>query len=117
MRRASRAPMKGNRALGLPQSLGSGRDRYRRGWIVGRLELLSETGAEGAIIDGATNLKQQIGAASGPAHLLGFIHSAVHQEIGRAFGERSANAQARAMAFGVIHEPGALARQISIQRV
>jgi hypothetical protein len=33
------------------------------------------------------------------------------------FGERSADAQARAMAFGVIHQPGALARQIIIQRV
>jgi hypothetical protein len=55
---------------GLPQGLGSGRDRHRRGWIVGRLELLSEIRTEGAIVDGATNLKQQIGAASRPAHLL-----------------------------------------------
>jgi hypothetical protein len=41
------------------------------------LELLSETRTEGAILDGATNLKQQIGAASRPAHLLlGFIRRA-----------------------------------------
>jgi hypothetical protein len=54
---------------GLPRVLGSGGDRYCWVWIVGWPELLSETGAEGAIIDGATNLKQQIGAASRPAHL------------------------------------------------
>ena len=102
---------------GLPQVLGSGGDRHWRVWIVGWLEPLSETGAERAIVDGATNLKQQIGAASRPAHLLGFIHSAVHQEIGRPFGERGANAQARAMALGVIHQPGALAGEITIQRV
>jgi hypothetical protein len=39
---------------------------------------------------------------------MGFIHPAVHQEIGRPFGERSADAQARAMAFGVIHQPNQL---------
>jgi hypothetical protein len=43
--------------MGLPQGLGSGRDRRRRGWIVGRSELLSEIRTEGAIVDGATNLK------------------------------------------------------------
>jgi hypothetical protein len=53
-----------------------------------------KTGAESAIIDGATNLKQQIGAASRPARLLGFTHSAVHQEIARPFGERGSNARA-----------------------
>jgi F420-dependent oxidoreductase-like protein len=68
--------------MALPQGLGSGRNRPRRGGIVGRLELLSEIRTEGAIVDGATNLKQQIGAASRPAHLLCFIHPAVHQEIG-----------------------------------
>ena len=50
--------------LGLPQVLGSGGDRYWWVWIVAYLEPLSETGTESAIIDGATNLKQQIGAAS-----------------------------------------------------
>ncbi len=33
-------------------------------------------------VDGATNLEQEIGAAPEPAHLLRFIHSTVHQEIG-----------------------------------
>jgi hypothetical protein len=47
---------------GTAASLGPGGNRYCWVWIVGRPELLSETGAESAIIDGATNLKQQIGA-------------------------------------------------------
>jgi hypothetical protein len=39
---------------------------YSHRWvrIVGWLEPLSKVGTEGAIIDSATNLKQQIGAAS-----------------------------------------------------
>ena len=55
---------------GLPQDWGSGGDRDWRGWIVGGLEFLSEAGTERAIVDGATNLEQQIGAASRPPHLL-----------------------------------------------
>jgi len=37
---------------------------------VGWVELLSKAGPERAIMDGAANLQQQIGAASRPAHLL-----------------------------------------------
>jgi hypothetical protein len=37
------------------------------------------------------NLKQQIGAAPRPSHLLRFVHPTVHQEIGRPFGDRGAN--------------------------
>jgi hypothetical protein len=70
---------------------------------------LSTGGTERAIVDGVTNLRQKIGPASRPLHLLRFIHAAVHQKIGRPFGVRSADAQARAMAFSVIHRPGALA--------
>jgi len=55
---------------GLSQVWGSGGDRHRWAWIVGWLESLSEAGTERAIIDGATDLEQQIGAASRPAHLL-----------------------------------------------
>ena len=55
---------------GLPQDWGSGGDRDWRGWIVGGLEFLSEAGTERSIVDGATNLEQQIGAASRPPHLL-----------------------------------------------
>jgi hypothetical protein len=47
------------------------------------VEFLSETGAEGAIIYRAPNLKQQIRAAPGPAYSLTFVHPPVHQEIRR----------------------------------
>jgi hypothetical protein len=76
---------------GLPQVLGSCGDCRRRARIVGWLEPLSEAQTEPIIIDSATNLQQQVGAASRPSHLLTFIHSAVHQEIGRSFGDRGAN--------------------------
>ena len=81
------------------------------------LEFLSIGGTERAIVDGATNLQQEIGAASRPSHLLRFIHPAVHQEIGRPFGDRGSNAQSGTVAFGVIDEPIALASEITIQRV
>ena len=55
---------------GLSQDWGSGGGRHSRTWIVGWLELLSEAGAERAIVDGAANLEQQVGAAPRPAHLL-----------------------------------------------
>ena len=53
-----------------------------KGKIVGWIEFLSESGVQCADVDGATNLEQEIGAAPEPAHLLRFIHSTVHQEIG-----------------------------------
>jgi hypothetical protein len=59
--------------------------------IVGWVESLSIAGTKRAIVDGAANLKQEIGPLSRPAHLLRFIHSAVHQEIGRPLGDRSPN--------------------------
>ncbi len=55
---------------GLSQDWGSGGDCHWRAWIVGWLELLSEAGTERAIIDGAPNLQQQVGAAPRPAHPL-----------------------------------------------
>jgi len=83
---------------------------------VGGLELLSKAGTERAIMDGAPNLQQQVGAASRPAHLLCFVHPAVHQDVGRAFGDRGAHPQARAVPLGVVDQPGALAGQIAVQR-
>jgi hypothetical protein len=38
-------------------------------------------------------LKQEVGAAAGPAHLLRFVHAAVDQEVGGAFGQRGADAR------------------------
>ncbi len=55
---------------GLPQDWGSGGDCHLRVRVVGWLELLSEAGTERAIVDGAPNLQQQVGAAPRPAHLL-----------------------------------------------
>jgi hypothetical protein len=54
----------GRRFGGPSRNWGSSSDCSWRGCVVGRREFLSEVGTESAIIDGATNLKQQIGAAS-----------------------------------------------------
>src|ERR1700761_8193851 len=105
------------RSAGLPQDWGSGRDRDWRGWIVGELEFLSEARTECAVVDGTANLQQEIGAAPRPAHLLRFVHPAVHQEIGCSFGDRGANPQAGAVALSIIDRPIALAGQIAVQRV
>jgi hypothetical protein len=47
-------------------------------------------------------LEQEIGAAAGPSHLLGFVHAAVDQEVGGAFGDRRADPQTGTMAFGMV---------------
>ena len=41
--------------------------------IVSWVEFLSESGVEFAVVDGAANLEQEIGAAPRPAHLLRFV--------------------------------------------
>jgi hypothetical protein len=46
--------------------------------------------------------------------LLGFVHAAVDQEVGGAFGERGTDPQTGAMAFGIVDQPGALAGQIAV---
>ena len=46
----------------------------------GGLEALSEARAERAAVEGAADLEQPVGTAPGLAHLLGFVHPAVHQE-------------------------------------
>jgi len=58
-----------------------------RVWIVGRVKFLPEAGPKRAVIDGAADLEQEIGPSSQPAHLLGFVHSPVHKEIGRPLGD------------------------------
>src|SRR3954470_12379673 len=93
---------------GLSQSWGSGGHRHWRVWVVGRQELLPETGAERAVVEGAAELEQQIGPAPGPAHLLRLGHAAVHQEVGRALGQRRADPQPGPVPFGVIDQMGAL---------
>ena len=50
--------------LGPPRKWGSSGDRRWRGYVIRWIKFLSEVESEGAIVDGATNLKQQIRAAS-----------------------------------------------------
>ena len=45
------------------------------------MEQLAEAGTEFAVEGGATDLEQEIGAAAGPSHLLGFVHAAIDQEV------------------------------------
>src|SRR5206468_6830655 len=93
---------------GPSQSWGSGGHRHWRVWVVGRQELLPETGAERAVVEGAADLEQQIGPAPGPAHLLRLGHAAVDQEVGRALGQRRADPLPGPVPFGVIDQMGAL---------
>src|SRR5271165_6044240 len=103
---------------GPPQVWGSGGNRLRmRMCIVGWAEFLSVAGTKRAIVDRAANLEQEIGPSSRPAHLLGFIHSAVHQKIGCPLGDRGPNPQPGTTALGIIDHPVALAGEIAIQRV
>src|SRR5260370_25137733 len=102
---------------GLLQKWGSGGNRCLRKWVVGGLESLSEAGAERAIVNSAANLEQKIGTSSRPAHLLRFVHPAVHQEIGCPFRDRGANSQSGTVPLGIIDHPIALAGEITIQRV
>src|ERR1700753_2353078 len=83
-------------------------------WL-GRIS--SVAGTERAIVDGTTDLQQEVGPASRPAHLLRFVHPAVDQEIGRPFGDRGANPQAGTVALSVVDRPVALAGQIAVARV
>src|SRR6185503_17655729 len=65
---------------GLSRDWGSCRDGCWRMRIVGGLEALPKAGAERAVVDGAADLEQQVGAAPGPAHLLRLGHAPVDQE-------------------------------------
>ena len=42
---------------------------------------VTEPGTEGAVVDRATNLEQQISASPRPSHLLGLVHAPVDQEV------------------------------------
>src|SRR5689334_17803212 len=106
MRPTFRMPMAS--ATGPSQSWGSGGYRHWRVWVVGRQEFLPETGAERAVVEGAAGLEMPICAAPGPAHLLRLGHAAVHQEVGRALGQRRADPQPGPVPFGVVDQMGAL---------
>src|SRR5215469_18353717 len=102
---------------GPSQVWGSGGNGRLRERVVGGLESLSEVGAERPIVNGAADLEQEIGSSSRPAHLLGLVHPAVHQEVGRAFGDGGANPQAGPVPLGIIDQPVALSGEIIIQRL
>src|SRR5689334_1089632 len=95
---------------------GSGRDGGWRVPIVCGLEALPEAGAERAVVDGAASPEQPVGAVPGPAHLLRFVHPAVHQEVGRALGQRRADPPPRPVPLAVVDQPVALAGEVVVQR-
>ena len=72
---------------GLPHVWGSGSSCLARLGIVRWHEFLPKAGTEGAVVDSAADLQQEIGTAARPAHLLRLVHPAVHQEIGGPFGD------------------------------
>ena len=109
-------PLLPDSTAGLPRNRGSGRDGCLRVRIVGGVESLSEAGAGRAVVDGAADLKQQVGAASRPAHLLRFVHPAVHEEVGRTRGQRRADPQSSPVPLGVVDQPATLAGEVAIQR-
>src|SRR6188474_3419110 len=78
------------------------------------MEELAEAGTKFAVEAGAADLEQKIGAAAGPSHLLRFVHAAVDQEVGGAFGDRRADPQTGTVALGIVDQPGALAGQIAV---
>ena len=84
--------------------MGSSSPGQLRGGIGGLKQL---AGSERAVE--ARALEQEIGAAAGVSHLLGFVHAAVDQEVGGAFRDRSADPQTGMMAFGIVDQPSALA--------
>src|SRR5215218_11161498 len=77
---------------------------------------MAEAGAERAVVDGAANLEQQVGAAPGPAHLLRLGHAPVDQEVGSALGERRPDPQAGTPSYGIVDQIGALAAQVAVHR-
>jgi hypothetical protein len=90
--RISRSPLLAFHAkCGRTRDWGSSSDsRFGAGIGVGQL---FDAGTELAVEDSTADLEQEIGAVPGPAHLLGFVHAAVDQEVGGAFGQRGADAE------------------------
>src|SRR3954471_19033126 len=101
---------------GLPHVWGSGGGSQGGVGVVRWREPLPEGGTEGTVVDSAADLQQKIGTPSGPAHLLRLVHSAVHQEVGRSFGDGGPNPQAGTVTLGVVDRPVGLADQIAVQR-
>ena len=75
---------------------------------------MTEPGTEGSVVDRTANLEQEIGASSGPSHLLRLVHSSIDQEVRRPFGDRRADAQAGTISLGVIDQLAALPVQVAV---
>jgi hypothetical protein len=54
-------------------------------------EEVIEAGMEIAVGGGAADLEQELGAATGPSHLLRLVHARIDQEVGGAFRDRGAD--------------------------
>src|SRR5260370_39032953 len=78
---------------------------------------MAEPSAESAVVDRTSDLQQQVGPASRPSHLLGLVHTTIDQEVRCAFGNRSPDAQAGTISFGVIDEPADLVAEIIVDLV
>src|SRR5208283_120481 len=111
-------PAPGFQGYGSVQKVGVSRrlHQWRRGGR-DRLKQVAESRAERAVVDRTPDLQQQVGASSRPSHLLRLVHPPVDQKVGRAFSQRSSDAQACTVSFGIIDEPSALATEIVIDLV
>src|SRR5215210_1779759 len=85
--------------------------------VIGGVETLPEAGAERAVVDGAADLEQPVGATPRPAHLLRFVHATIDEEVGRALGQRRANPQPGPVPFAVVDQPIALPDEVAVQRL
>src|SRR3954469_13549600 len=102
--------------LGLPRDWGSCRGGDFGERVDRSEEALPEAGAERAVVDGAADLEQPVGAAPRPAHLLRFVHATIDEEVGRALGQRRANPQPGPVPFAVVDQPLALPDEVAVPR-
>src|SRR3954454_5948749 len=103
--------------MGLPRDWGSGCGGDCGERVVRGEEALPEAGAEHAVVDGAANLEQPIGATPRPAHLLRFVHATIDEEVGRPLGQRCANPQPGPVPFAIVDQPVALPDEVAVQRL
>src|ERR1700733_5108216 len=118
MRRRVRRNRLNSLAMGTVQgSGGSCRISKGRVRISDPVKSMPKPGTECAVVDGTTDLEQQIGAPSRPSHLLRFIHAPVDQEVGCALGDRRSDAQTGTVSFGIVDQPCGLASEVFIDRM
>ena len=86
-------------------------------WPAGGFEPLTEAGTKRPVVNCATDLQHQVGAAPRPPHLLRLVHPTIDQEIRRALRHCCPDAHAGAVSSGVVDKPGALAAEIFVDLV